>query len=70
MDDRAVCQWIIDQRAELSKFTEEAAAQAGPKRVEVFKKLLAVNNTMVELFWEINIARDMEHLERIANPHS
>lgn len=68
MDDVAVCKWIIEQRSQLKKFTEAAAGQADPKRQEVFKKLLEVNNAMVELFWEINIARDREQLERIANP--
>lgn len=70
MDDIEVCQWVIDQRSQLKKFTDQAAGRADPKRQEVFKKLLAVNNAMVELFWEINIARDREHLDRIADPNS
>lgn len=68
MDDVAVCKWIIEQRSQLKKFTEQAAGHADLKRQEVFKKLLEVNNAMVELFWEINIARDREQLERIADP--
>ncbi len=68
MDDVAVCKWIIEQRGQLKTFTEQAAGRADLKRQEVFKKLLEVNNAMVELFWEINIARDREQLERIADP--
>lgn len=70
MDDREVCEWVIEQRNQLKKFTDQAADRADPMRGEVFKKLLAVNNAMVELFWEINIARDRAHLDRIANSDS
>lgn len=70
MNDQAVCQWIVDRREELRRFIDQSAGEAKPQRLEVFKKLLAVNNAMVELFWEINIARDREHLDRIADPKS
>ncbi|MBA7593464.1 hypothetical protein ES703_00384 [subsurface metagenome] len=69
MDDLAVCKWVVEQRSQLKKFTDQAAGQADPKRQEVFKKLLSVNNAMVELFWEINIARDREQLQRIVDPN-
>lgn len=70
MDDKEVCEWVIEQRDQLKKFTDQAAGRADPMRGEVFKKLLAVNNAMVELFWEINIARDREHLDQLFNPDS
>lgn len=70
MNDKQICQWVVDQRVILKKFTDEAAAVAAEKRELVFKKLLVVNNAMVELFWEINIARDKEHKDKIALPNS
>ena len=68
MDDRAICEWVVNQREVLNKFLDQVAGLGKLGRGEVFKKMLAVNNTLVELFWEINIARDREHLDRIADP--
>lgn len=58
--DQEVCEWIVAQRAKLNEFIDTAADEAKPGRSDVFKKLLAVNNALVEVFWEINIARERE----------
>lgn len=69
MDDITICRWAVRQQRTVGKFLEQAAQEAKPKRLDVFHKLITLNNSLVELFWEINIARDNEHLDRIANPH-
>lgn len=68
MDDIELCQWVIDKREELDTFIEQAKAKAGPNREEVFKKLLAVNNSLVALFHEVMIAREKEGLVPLAHP--
>lgn len=69
MTDVELAQWLIDRREEVNKQIELIAKSNEYRLIPLWKKLIELNNTMIEVFWELMIYREKGHLIPIAYPH-
>jgi len=69
MEDIELAVWKETRRREINKVINTLAENADPKKLPILKKAITVNNSLVELFWELMIYREKCGLKPIAHPH-
>lgn len=60
MNDIELAQWLIDKRHEVNTEIDLITERQDEKALPLFKKLLQLNNALVEVFWELMILRERQ----------
>jgi len=69
MNDVELCKWCLSCRSETEQEIENLAKEADLKKLALFRKLIRLNNALVEVFWEVMIYREKCGLSPLAHPH-
>lgn len=69
MNDIELAQWLIDRKQEVNTEIGLLLKEQDQKRFPIFRKLLRVNNSLVETFQELMIVRERMGLTPLALPN-